>query len=130
MGEIAEMMLDGTMCEACGVFIDEGEADGYPRYCSDECAQSRGMTKSKQLQDFLLTDAEVKETCRGILDAFAEEFKFTIDKHTRALATSHLKGFFSQLYLTADRQLHHYGFDKIITNNQHQNKHRRKNGSR
>jgi len=31
MGEIADMMLDGTMCECCGVFI--GRAVGYPRYC-------------------------------------------------------------------------------------------------
>ena len=23
MGEIAEMMLNGTMCECCGVFLDE-----------------------------------------------------------------------------------------------------------
>lgn len=31
MGEIAEMMLDGTLCERCGCFI--GEAVGYPREC-------------------------------------------------------------------------------------------------
>lgn len=34
MGEIVEMMLDGTLCEACGVFLD-GETPGYPRYCED-----------------------------------------------------------------------------------------------
>lgn len=37
MGEIAEMMLDGTMCEGCGEFFDDiingGEAPGYPRRC-------------------------------------------------------------------------------------------------
>ena len=31
MGEIAEMMLDGTLCEQCGEYIGEGE--GYPRAC-------------------------------------------------------------------------------------------------
>lgn len=42
MGEIAEMMLDGTLCEGCGEFIgDEGE--GFPRYCSPQCAAMRGM---------------------------------------------------------------------------------------
>ena len=40
MGDIAEMMLDGFLCEACGEYI--GEGDGYPQYCSDECAESRG----------------------------------------------------------------------------------------
>lgn len=41
MGEIAEMMLDGTLCEGCGVYI-EGDAEGIPRYCSDKCARDRG----------------------------------------------------------------------------------------
>jgi len=34
MGEVAEMMLDGTLCEACGVFI--GSDAGFPQYCSRE----------------------------------------------------------------------------------------------
>ena len=44
MGEIAEMMLDGTLCEACGVLIiGEGEEPaGYPQYCSEDCAAGRG----------------------------------------------------------------------------------------
>lgn len=33
MGEIADMHLDGTLCESCGTFI--GEPCGYPRYCED-----------------------------------------------------------------------------------------------
>lgn len=40
MGEIAEMMLDGTLCENCGDFI--GEGSGFPRYCSAACAKDRG----------------------------------------------------------------------------------------
>jgi hypothetical protein len=34
MGEVAEMLLDGTMCETCGEFI--GDAVGYPRSCCDK----------------------------------------------------------------------------------------------
>jgi hypothetical protein len=45
MGEMAEMMLDGTMCEGCGVLLD-GESPGYPRYCSTECADDRGADHS------------------------------------------------------------------------------------
>ncbi len=41
MGEIAEAMLDGTLCEACGVYI-EGESPNHPRYCSPQCAEDRG----------------------------------------------------------------------------------------
>ncbi|MEW4368601.1 hypothetical protein [Paenibacillus kandeliae] len=33
----AEMMLDGTLCEQCGEFLD-GESPGYPRYC-ESCKQ-------------------------------------------------------------------------------------------
>jgi hypothetical protein len=34
MGEIAEMMLDGTLCESCGVYL-QGHARGFPRRCFD-----------------------------------------------------------------------------------------------
>lgn len=40
MGEIAEMMLDGTMCECCGEYI-HGPASGFPSYCSKQCATDR-----------------------------------------------------------------------------------------
>lgn len=33
MGEITEMMLEGELCELCGVYL--GEAVGYPRKCAD-----------------------------------------------------------------------------------------------
>lgn len=32
MGEIADMILDGTLCQECGAFI--GEAVDYPRSCN------------------------------------------------------------------------------------------------
>jgi hypothetical protein len=48
MGEYAEMMLDGTCCEACGCYLDR-EPQGFPGYCSKECAADRGV----QLQDFV-----------------------------------------------------------------------------
>lgn len=34
MGEIADMIVNGDMCEGCGVWL--GEGDGYPRRC-DSC---------------------------------------------------------------------------------------------
>ena len=33
MGEIAELIIDGVLCEQCGVLVDEGEGCGYPRLC-------------------------------------------------------------------------------------------------
>lgn len=35
MGEIADMMLDGTMCQGCGEWLNDGEdGPGYPGYCA------------------------------------------------------------------------------------------------
>lgn len=39
MGLIAEMMIDGTLCQVCGVYI-EGEACDFPRSCK-ECAKDQ-----------------------------------------------------------------------------------------
>ena len=39
MGDVADMMLDGTLCEGCGVFMD-GEECGFPRLCAG-CARDR-----------------------------------------------------------------------------------------
>lgn len=32
MGEYAEMMIDGTLCQVCGEFM--GDTPGHPRTCS------------------------------------------------------------------------------------------------
>lgn len=40
MGEVADMMIDGTLCEGCGVVL-AGEAPGYPRYCR-HCSNQHG----------------------------------------------------------------------------------------
>lgn len=33
MGEVADMMLEGILCEGCGVYL--GDEIGYPRRCKD-----------------------------------------------------------------------------------------------
>lgn len=45
MGDIADMMLDGTLCEGCGEYI--GEGDGFPQYCSSQCAGDRGADEAQ-----------------------------------------------------------------------------------
>ncbi|MFT8928500.1 MAG: hypothetical protein ABF969_04100 [Sporolactobacillus sp.] len=46
MGEIADMMLDGVLCEQCGCLIG-GEETGYPRLCED-CAEEQRSKKKKR----------------------------------------------------------------------------------
>lgn len=48
MGEIADAMLDGTLCEGCGCYIEDGGAEGFPRYCSEQCAKDRGADYALQ----------------------------------------------------------------------------------
>lgn len=49
MGEIADMMLDGTLCEGCGEYLGEGM--GFPDYCSDECASKCKATRDGEDED-------------------------------------------------------------------------------
>lgn len=59
MGEIAEMMLDGTMCQDCGCFVDEPPDDvepdyvlpdgpGYPRSCRDCKREMRQLQQARK----------------------------------------------------------------------------------
>lgn len=43
MGEIADMMLDGTLCEGCGEYV--GAATGYPVRCG--ACQNEGKPARK-----------------------------------------------------------------------------------
>lgn len=55
MGEIADDMLGGVMCEGCGESLncaisenkDACEDMGIPMYCSESCAKSRGAGKEQ-----------------------------------------------------------------------------------
>jgi len=46
MGEIAESMLNGELCEGCGAYLEQ-KGGGYPEYCSLECAAGRGADESQ-----------------------------------------------------------------------------------
>lgn len=43
MGDIADMMLEGSMCEQCGEYM--GEGNGYPRLCGS-CSRRPGNQKA------------------------------------------------------------------------------------
>ena len=49
MGEIADMMLDGTMCAGCGVWMDDGnDGPGFPQYCYNCRREERENTPQQQ----------------------------------------------------------------------------------
>ncbi|WP_258022808.1 hypothetical protein [Brevibacillus formosus] len=35
MGEVAEMIISGLVCQVCGESMDDFEEPGYPRTCED-----------------------------------------------------------------------------------------------
>jgi hypothetical protein len=45
MGEYADMIIEGLLCQGCHELIDGGES-GHPRYCSDKCAEEDGAEGS------------------------------------------------------------------------------------
>lgn len=51
MGEIADMMLDGTMCSSCGVWLHDGaDGPGYPQLCGS-CGRSERTFRGHQCAD-------------------------------------------------------------------------------
>lgn len=42
MGDIAEMVLEGILCEVCGIYIEDGEEPGHPRKCESCEKQNKG----------------------------------------------------------------------------------------
>lgn len=45
MGDIADMMIDGILCEQCGVYIDD-DPPGHPRLCPS-CAHEEAKRAPK-----------------------------------------------------------------------------------
>lgn len=57
MGEVADMMIDGEMCQYCGDFI--GDAVGYPRSC-DDCASEDDVKLEKTRKIIKTNLAKIK----------------------------------------------------------------------
>lgn len=47
MGELADMMINGLLCQHCGVLMDDEEEPGYPRDCPDCAREERKIKKIK-----------------------------------------------------------------------------------
>ncbi len=66
MGEIAEMMLDGTLCQVCGGIID-GDTPGYPRYCED-CAKEQVVSDIEEIEyDFNFNKLGIEKLAEQVM---------------------------------------------------------------
>lgn len=48
MGEISEMMMNGLLCQQCGVWMDDFQEVGYPRTCGDCAVELKRWEKSNK----------------------------------------------------------------------------------
>jgi len=58
MGDVAEMVLDGILCESCGEFI--GEAVGHPRDCRS-CREAMGDVVTDDDDDLFCDSLDEEE---------------------------------------------------------------------
>lgn len=67
MGEIAEMMLDGTLCAGCGELLGDptdSEPAGYPIYCS-ACGDDYDEPDDERADQALVKCQECGKKCKG-----------------------------------------------------------------
>lgn len=77
MGEIADMMLDGTLCQVCGSIID-GETPGFPRYCED-CAKDEVLSDIEEIEyDFNFNKVGIEKLVEQIIECGTKKQKKTI----------------------------------------------------
>jgi hypothetical protein len=49
MGEYADMMIEGILCQLCGVFLEDYEDNICPTYCED-CAKEMAIERRKNIK--------------------------------------------------------------------------------
>ncbi|MCO6019364.1 hypothetical protein [Carnobacterium divergens] len=45
MGELAEMTINGLLCQECGGYLEDFEEPGYPRTCEDCLAYEKNKKR-------------------------------------------------------------------------------------
>lgn len=84
MGEIAEMMLDGTLCQTCGCLID-GTTPGFPRYCED-CAKHEINSNIEEIEyDFNFNKVGIEKLAEQVMRQGTTKQKKAIIKVCYAL---------------------------------------------
>lgn len=79
MGDIADMVLDGTLCQECGEYV--GDDIGYPRSCAG-CSGDNNFITSKQ---------EAKERKKERLEEFPKRFNSKQWKEWKQLSPYHFR---------------------------------------
>lgn len=92
MGDIADDMLNGLMCQVCGEFLD-GEEPGYPRSCAGcsddddddqpQPVRKKHMPEKRDIQWFKVHDAARLAQLREDLKSAPAYSAFTVNKRDK-----------------------------------------------
>lgn len=76
MGDIADLMLEGEICQVCGVELDDGNAGGFPR----TCAGCQGFSGDEEHEESSSFDCGVGH-CKKHFNSLASARQHRRDKH-------------------------------------------------
>ena len=79
--KIADMVIDGILCESCGEYI--GEPVGYPRECS-YCRRFRKMPDKEELKEIKIRNRELKEAKKYVKDNIHKLTEYQLEKYKKS----------------------------------------------
>ena len=88
MGDIADMMLEGDMCQFCGEWL--GDGDGFPRSCPS-CGDDDEEVKPVKVRQFdapfyaIKGQADFENFSKFISTALYDRYERTLDKFKNPL---------------------------------------------
>lgn len=111
MGEIADMMLEGTLCAGCGEYL--GRDNGYAEYCYT-CTKGVKDAERKRTEEAAQVASEVAiKTILEIEKAFGAQFDPAVANHLRP----NIMGLLRSLYVNHGGYITSDSFAKTIKNN-------------
>lgn len=117
MGEIADMMLDGTTCQGCGEFLRDGsDGPGYPGYCAGCARDEREAVQQQKIEGKKLADKIAGKIVKEIEKHFGASFEPDI----LPLFNQQMGGIIRHLYLNGNMKVCHKGLLATAINNRKQ----------
>jgi len=95
MGSIADMILEGLLCQQCNAVLEDGEAPGHPRTCADCSGSDKAARRGQAAIDW--TKAFIA----------AKDSGMTLKQHSdQHYQLSHPDGWLLNIY-PGNRRLYH-----------------------
>lgn len=114
MGEIAEMMIDGTMCQRCGEFLYDGEdGPGYAEFCPS--CRRENANDERALQEE--ADARATQICDVTVEAIHAQFDAVFSPAILPQFRAQIFGLCRKLYLNRNGAISHHGMQRVVENN-------------